>query len=164
MINFLDNLLNKMGIWFGIIFKITIPAILFYYPFKMMMLGGVLLASILRIDTGIVSQNSQLIASFLFIIFVAILIFLPRLASAIEFILTPVYLVSLYYIYSLLFNVQFFSLNITDSAPFININKATVVALAIFITFKILFFFFVVINRKNIEEAQIKDAKRNRLL
>ena len=163
MINFLDNLLNKMGIWFGIIFKITIPAILFYYPFKMIMLAGVLLASILGIDMGTFGQNSQMIASFLFVIFVAILIFSPRVASAIEFILTPIYLVSLYYIYSLLFNVQFFSLNITDSAPFINMNKATVVALAIFIIFKILFFFFVVINRNNIEEAHIQDAKRNRI-
>ena len=70
MINFLDNLLNKMGIWFGIIFKITIPAILFYYPFKMIMLAGVLLASILGIDMGVFGQNSQMIASFLFIIFV----------------------------------------------------------------------------------------------
>ena len=163
MINFLDNLLNKMGIWFGIIFKITIPAILFYYPFKMIRLAGVLLASILGIDMGAFGQNSQMIASFLFVIFVAILIFSPRVASAIEFILTPIYLVSLYYIYSLLFNVQFFSLNITDSAPFININKATVVALAVFIIFKILFFFFVVINRNNIEEAHIQDAKRNRI-
>ena len=163
MINFLDNLLNKMGIWFGIIFKITIPAILFYYPFKMIMLAGVLLASILGIDMGAFGQNSQMIASFLFVIFVAILIFSPRVASAIEFILTPIYLVSLYYIYSLLFNVQFFSLNITDSAPFINMNKATVVALAVFIIFKILFFFFVVINRNNIEEAHIQDAKRNRI-
>ena len=163
MINFLDNLLNKMGIWFGIIFKITIPAILFYYPFKMIMLGGVLLASILGIDMGAFGQNSQMIASFLFVIFVAILIFSPRVASAIEFILTPIYLVSLYYIYLLLFNVQFFRLNITDSAPFINMNKATVVALAVFIIFKILFFFFVVINRNNIEEAHIQDAKRNRI-
>ena len=163
MINFLDNLLNKMGIWFGIIFKITIPAILFYYPFKMIMLAGALLASILGIDMGVFGQNSQMIASFLFIIFVAILIFSPRVASAIEFILTPIYLVSLYYIYLLLFNVQFFRLNITDSAPFINMNKATVVALAIFIIFKILFFFFVVINRNNIEEAHIQDAKRNRI-
>ena len=163
MINFLDNLLNKMGIWFGIIFKITIPAILFYYPFKMIMLAGVLLASILGIDMGAFGQNSQMIASFLFVIFVAILIFSPRVASAIEFILTPIYLVSLYYIYAVLFNVQFFRLNITDSAPFINMNKATVVALAIFIIFKILFFFFVVINRNNIEEAHIQDAKRNRI-
>lgn len=163
MINFLDNLLNKMGIWFGIIFKITIPAILFYYPFKMIMLAGVLLASILGIDMGAFGQNSQMIASFLFVIFVAILIFSPRVASAIEFILTPIYLVSLYYIYLLLFNVQFFSLNITDSAPFINMNKATVVALAVFIIFKILFFFFVVINRNNIEEAHVQDAKRNRI-
>ena len=163
MINFLDNLLNKMGIWFGIIFKITIPAILFYYPFKMIMLAGVLLASILGIDMGAFGQNSQMIASFLFVIFVAILIFSPRVASAIEFILTPIYLVSLYYIYAVLFNVQFFRLNITDSAPFINMNKATVVALAVFIIFKILFFFFVVINRNNIEEAHIQDAKRNRI-
>lgn len=163
MINFLDNLLNKMGIWFGIIFKITIPALLFFYPFKMTMFGVAMLATAFGIDTGEFGQNSQLIAGFLYTIFVVILIFLPRVASAIEFILTPIYLVSLYYVYLLLFGVQFYSLNITDIAPFINMNKASVVFLAIFIVFKILFFFFVVINRSNIEKSQIKDAKRNRL-
>ena len=129
-----------MGIWFGIIFKITIPALLFYYPFKMIALGSTLLATIIGINIGIIGQYSQLIAGFLYIIFVVILIFMPKVASVIEFIVTPIYLVSLYYFYQLLFNVQFYSLNITDSAPFINMNKANVMFLIVFIIFKILFF------------------------
>jgi hypothetical protein len=164
MVNFLDNLLKKMGIWFGIIFKVTIPALLFFYPSKMIVLGAVFLVSSLGINLGVIGEKSQLIAVFLYVIFVLILIFMPKVASVIEFVATPIYLVSLYYLYQLLFKVQFYSLNITDSAPFINMNKANVVLLAIFIFFKILFFFFVVINKNNIEKAQIQHAKSNRLL
>lgn len=160
MVKFLDNLLKKMGVWFGIIFKIIIPAILFFYPFKMLMTGGLLLANILGIDTKTFAPQSQTVVIFLYVVFLVMLIFAPKVASAIEFIITPLYFISLYYMYLLLFNVQFFSLNITDSAPFININKANVILLVIFIIFKILFFFFILINKKNIEKAHIQNAKR----
>lgn len=164
MIKFFDNLLKRMGIWFGIIFKITIPALLFFYPFKMIILEGVFLVSSLGIKLGVIGQKSQLIAVFLYVIFVLILIFMPKTASVIEFIVVPIYFISLYHLYNTLFEVQFYSFNITDSAPFINMNKANVVLLVIFVFFKILFFIFLVINKKNIEKAQIKQAINNRLL
>ena len=163
MLKFLDTLLNKMGVWFGIVFKITIPAILYYYPLQILALAGVLLATILEIDIGVIGQYSQIIAISLYVIFVIILIFLPKVASVLEFLITPAYLFALHYVYLLLFKVQFYRPNITDIAPYINRNKANVLLLIVFMFFKIVFFFFVVIDKKNIKKTKRKNVKRNRL-
>ena len=154
MINFIDNLLRKMGPAFGIIFKIIIPAVLFFYPFKMLVYGFSLFSIDLGFDASPVMQHSQIISFVLFMIFVLLLIFCPRVASVIEFIVTPLYFISLYYFYNMLFQINFFSLSFSGSAPYLVINKICAVLIVVFIIFKILFFFFIMLNQKNLNKPE----------
>ena len=144
----IDYFLKKLGSAFGVIFKVLIPAVLYFFPFKILILGLAYLLLQLGVSTFL-AKNIETVYIVLYIIFVMMLVFLPKVASAIEFVLTPLYLVAVEYVYTVLFKTHFYSLVFSRNIYDININRICVVALLIFIAFKIIFFIYI---RNNIDK------------
>ncbi|MDO4748170.1 MAG: hypothetical protein Q4A12_03230 [Eubacteriales bacterium] len=156
MINAIDLFLKKLGPMYGIVFKLLIPAVLFYFPFKMLVLTSVIGFSMFGITVSY-GHYVDIIVLVIYIVFVAMLIFLPKVASAIEFVVTPLYFVALKYEYLILFNVDFYSFDFSSQVYQINLHRMLVILIIVFILFKLLFFVFVKLNRKNI----IKEKRKN---
>ncbi len=158
MLSFLaiDTFLKKLGSAFNGIFKILIPALLFYFPFKVLTFTAVILLSLLGISTSL-GENIETVYIVLYICFVILLVLLPKVASAIEFVLTPLYFIALHFEYSILFKTNFYSFDFSQKIYEINYNRICVIALVIFMIFKIIFFLYMKHNRERIYELEMDE-------
>ena len=157
MYKLISSLLDKMGNWFGIVFKILIPAIVMYRPirftaFTIYVYGGLLTGNV-RFFNDIGKFSIYLF----YLILLLLLYFSPEAASVFEFVMIPSYILNLI----LLSTIEYFQINIVgiESALQPYIRMAPVVVL--FLAFKILFYFFVKSNRDKLEEGRYNKFNDN---
>ena len=146
-------LLDKMGNWFGIIFKILLPLVLMYRPLKTLALSIVVFGTYYGGSPA--SLNSFAIGMFwlMYVVFLVLLIFSPKVASACEFFLIAYYMAFILFIYhagvtsNAFESLTSYLITYIIELPFI----------LLFLTGKIIFFFFIRHNRMNIEKMKSRD-------
>ena len=145
MFKLFSILLEKMGNWFGIVFKIVLPAVFMYRPIKMVSLSLVVFGSAFGADINILNKFSLIAFVVIYVAFLIMLLLFPKTASATEFVLIFYYFGCLYaFIFVDFFNERVISginevaLNYARMAPFV----------LLFLIGKILFFIFLKVNQK----------------
>ena len=91
MFKLFSTLLERMGNWFGIIFKILLPAVIMYRPIKMVGFSLLVFGSILGGDVSSLNNFGIILFVIIYIVFGIMLILFPKAASALEFILILYY-------------------------------------------------------------------------
>lgn len=150
-----STLLEKMGNWFGIIFKIILPIIIMYRPIRLAAYTVYVYGTTLGGDYYTFNGLGEVIYYILYAIFILLVFLFPKAASGFEFVVIPYYFVSLILFKSI--EVFELALNGLDSILTTYIRVAPFVAL--FFVGKILFYIFIRTNRGKIEEARRKKFK-----
>ena len=146
----ISSLFEKMGNWYGIVFKLIIPFFVMYRPIKAFIFSFVLMVTA---GGGNIFSSSDM-GLFMFIIlyavFVLLLFLLPKVASAIEFVF-----ITWYFVFLIVFAILNFgggsSANIWHILSTYSRELPWVI---IFLSGKIFVFFFVRSNSKEYEKAQ----------
>ena len=155
MSNFIFLALDKMGNWFGIIFKIILPLFAMYRPIKTFTLSFAVFGALLGGDSQMLSDIGVIAFFVLYGIFAVLLIFLPKVASATEFFLIFFYLG----FWALVYFAAPHSIHFEGMTKiFLTYLKALPLVM-IFLAGKIFFFYFVRKNYMSI--AQIKSRSRH---
>ena len=141
-----------MGSWFGVVFKIILPAVVMYRPIKMFSLSVV----VFGLSLGGESQslnNFSLILFFLTYAVVVIMLFLfPKAASVVEFFLIFYYFACLVVFYF----VDFFRLSFEGMTDIVHNYARALPLVIVFLIGKILFFIFIKTNRYEFEKGKKK--------
>ena len=150
MSKFIFATLDKLGNWFGIIFKIILPLIAMYRPIKTFTLSFAAFGSLLGGDSQNLSDIGVISFFILYGILVLLLIFLPKVASATEFFLIFFYLG----FWALVYFAAPYNVHFEGLTELLRTYLMALPLVVVFLAGKIFFFFFVKKNYKNI--AQIK--------
>lgn len=140
----LDIMMYKMGKAYGLIFKLIIPFFVMLIPFDQM-LGLIFgaeyivffipiidVVKVLEVNPLYLGTYSLDIIGGAFLAFAVILVFFPKVASAIEFILLPSYVLFLYVILNWQFNT---------------LGLISLIAVLVFLGFKILTFVITILRK-----------------
>lgn len=141
--------LEKMGNWFGVIFKILIPLLVMYRPIKAFIFTFVLLGTINGGDSYLSSDLGVIVFGILYAIFTLLLIFLPKVASVTEFVLIGWYFVFLIITYSGAYSALF-----PDVTHIMNTYSKELPLVIAFLAGKIFFFVFIKVNGKEYEKKK----------
>lgn len=146
----ITSLFEKMGNWFGIVFKLILPFFVMYRPIKTFVFSLVLLVT----GIGGNSFSSNDMGVFVFIIvyavFVLLLFLLPKVASATEFVL-----IGWYFVFLIFLAVSGLSILPGEMLNhFLNTYSQELPWVIIFLAGKIFIFFFVKSHSKEYEKAQ----------
>ena len=152
----IDTFLKKLGSAFNGIFKVLIPALLYFFPFKVLVFSSVIFLTQFGFPLKF-GGNTETAYIVLYLCFVILLVLKPKIASAIEFVITPIYFVAVQYEYSILFNLNFYSFDFSVNIFDININRMCVIALVVFMIFKVLFYMYLRQNRDRIYELEMDE-------
>lgn len=152
MYKLISNLLDKMGNWFGIIFKILLPAVIMYRPIRLTSFTIYVYGALLTGNTVAFNDIGKISVYAFYILLLCLLIFLPKAASVFEFIMVPYYIVNLI----VLSTVEYFSISVVGIEDALKpyIRMAPVIIL--FIICKLVFFFFIRANRDKLEADRMK--------
>lgn len=155
MSRFILNVLEKMGKWFGIIFKVIIPLLVMYRPIKTFVFSFVVIGTYFGGSAQDINKIGLVAFCILYAIFFVLLMFFSKVASATEFVLIAYYFIFLAFIYLAGYYSNFFA-GMTDILY--SYSKAIPIVL-LFLAGKIFFFFFVRKNYMSI--AQLKYENSN---
>lgn len=146
--------LEKLGNWFGIIFKIVVPIIAMYRPIKTLSFSVVVFGAYLGGNSDALNTFAIVMFGLLYVILVVLLICTPKVASAVEFLTIGYYFAFLGFVYVAGFYSSFFS-DITHYLP-TYIKELPIVL--VFLAGKIIFFFFIRSNRAVIEQMKTQNS------
>lgn len=147
MFRFFSALLDKMGNWFGIIFKMILPAILMYRPIKMFAFSVLVFGVTLGGNSYSFNDLGVVLFYIVYAILVLMLLLFPQVASAMEFALMGYYFLSL----TVFSTVGYFADRLVGIETVIHANARAVPLVAAFLAGKILFYIFIRVNRDKIE-------------
>ena len=152
MFKLFSTLLERMGNWFGIIFKILLPAVIMYRPIKMVGFSLLVFGAILGGDVSSLNNFGIILFVIFYVVFGIMLILFPKAASALEFILI------LYYFGCIIaFGFSdFFTQRIVGIADVAFTYAKMAPFIFIFLLGKVLFFIFLKVNRDKIEQNRRK--------
>ena len=154
MSKFIFAILDKLGNWFGIIFKIILPLFVMYRPIKTFTLSFAVFGSLLGGDSQKISDIGVIAFFVLYAAITMLLIFLPKVASATEFFLIFFYFGFWAFVYfAAPYNIHFSGLS-----ELLRTYLMASPLVAVFLAGKIFFFFFIKRNHTNI--SQIKSKNR----
>ena len=142
MTKFILNVLEKMGKWFGIIFKIIIPLLVMYRPIKNFAFSFVVFGTYFGSDAQQINKLGFIVFCILYAVFIMLLLLFPKVASATEFVLIGYYFAFLVFAYI----AGFYSGYFASVANILNEYTKAVPIVVLFLVGKVFFFFFV---RKN---------------
>lgn len=147
MFKSLSSLLDKMGIWFGVIFKFIIPVLVMYRPIKTFALTVTIF--LMTVGGSPQSMNNLGIVAFylIYAVLIVMLILLPKVASAMEFVLIFCYFAFL----GMFYFVDYFSMHIADLNNIILTYVRVLPLVLTFLAGKIFFFIFIRKNKQKIE-------------
>lgn len=146
-------ILDKLGVWFGIIFKMVLPFLVMYRPIKTFAFSIVVVGTYYMGSSPSLNTFGIVLFYLIYAVLLALLIWFPKVASAVEFVLIGVYFAFIGGLYVL----GFYSSFVRSMAPFLHIYIKELPFVAVFFVGKILFFFFLLSNRKDIEEMKRED-------
>lgn len=158
MFKFVSAVLEKMGNWFGIIFKIIIPLAVMYRPIKAFSFSLVLIGTFCGGDSQDLSDLGVIVFGVLYGIFILMLIFFPKLASATEFFLIFCYFAFLATVYIAGFYSDFFA----GMSQILHTYARELPLVIVFLAGKIFFFFFIKANNEKYEK--VKERKNQWIL
>ncbi len=152
MYKFITSLLDKMGSWFGIVFKIILPLVIMYRPIRLTAFTVYVYGALISGNVTAFNDLGQIAIYALYIVLLCMLFLAPKAASVFEFVMVPYYLINLI----ILTTAEYFELNVAglEEALVPYVRMAPVVIL--FIAFKIFFYFFIKVNREKLEEDRLK--------
>ena len=154
MFKFLSFVVEKMGVWFGIIFKLVLPLLVMYMPIKSFAYSIAIIGVYYNSYPPSIVAFGIVVFGLSYIVLLALLIWFPKVASAFEFVLMAIYIAFL----ATLFFGGNFSSYISHIADMSFWNYASTLPLVlVFLVGKIIFFFFIRENRKQLMRAQRHD-------
>lgn len=157
MYKIISSLFEKMGNWFGIVFKMIIPFFVMYRPLKAFVFSCILLETADGGNFYFFSRFGFLVFVFMYIILMVLLIFFPKVASAVEFVLIIWYFAFLIYL-----GVSDFSVDSAKNAEHLIITYSQELPLVIlFLAGKLFVFFFVRAHSKEYETKQDRIKERS---
>lgn len=95
MYKIISSLFEKMGNWFGIIFKLVLPFLVMYRPIKTFIFSFVLIEASYSGSAYFTSEFGLFLFIFVYVVFTLLLFLLPKVASATEFVFITWYFVFL---------------------------------------------------------------------
>ena len=155
MSKFIFATLDKLGNWFGIIFKIILPLFVMYRPIKTFTLSFATFGALLGGDSHKLSDIGVIAFFVLYGVVVLLLIFLPKVASATEFFLILFY----FGFWALVYFAAPYNIHFAGMSELIRTYLTALPLVVVFLAGKIFFYFFVRKNRISI--AQIKSENSN---
>lgn len=158
MFKLISVALEKMGNWFGIIFKMIIPFAVMYRPIKTFTFFIVLAGTFCGGDSHALSDMGVIVFGILYGVFALLLIFLPKVASVTEFVLIGFYFAFLAISYIAGFYSDFFA----AMSQLLHTYAKALPLVIVFLMGKILFFFFIRTNNESYEK--MKDQKNQWIL
>lgn len=147
MFKLFSSILEKMGNWFGIIFKILLPAVIMYRPIKMVGFSLLVFGAMFGGDITSLNNFGLILFALVYVVFVVMLFLFPKAASALEFILIFYYFGCLVafgfsdFFTQRIMGIEGIAFTYAKMAPFV----------FVFLVGKILFFIFLKVNRNKIE-------------
>ncbi len=154
MFKLIAGIVERMGNWFGIIFKIVLPFIVMYRPIKTLSFSIVVFGAYYGGNADFLNTIALALFGLLYVILVALLICAPKVASAVEFLLIAYYFAFLGFVYFAGFYSSFFE----GMNHYLLIYIRELPLVLIFLTGKIIFFFFIRSNRASLEQMKKQDA------
>ncbi len=150
MFRLISVVLDKMGNWFGIIFKMVLPFAVMYRPIKTFTFFLVLVGTFFGGDSHVLSDMGVIAFFVLYGMFALILVFLPKTASVTEFVLIGFYFAFLASAYVAGFYIDFFA----AMTQVLHTYARAIPLVIVFLAGKILFFFFIRANNENYEKMK----------
>ena len=95
MFKFFSMVLEKMGSWFGIVFKIIIPIFVMYRPIKLTAFTIFIYGTTLGGDFYTFDGLGEVIYYSLYGIFILLVFLFPKVASGFEFVVIPYYFINI---------------------------------------------------------------------
>lgn len=151
MYKLISTLLDKMGNWFGIIFKILIPAIIMHRPIRLASFTIYVYGGLITGNVNLFHDLGKMSVYLFYIMLALLLLFSPKAASVFEFVVIPYYFLNLI----LLSTVEYFQVNIVGLEDALQPYIRMAPLVAVFLVCKILFYFFVILNRDKMEEERL---------
>lgn len=147
MYRLISTLLDKMGSWFGVVFKILLPAIIMYRPIRLTAFTIYIYGALLSGNTNAFNDFGKIAIYVLYLVLGLMLIFAPEAASVFEFVMVPYYLINLI----ILSTVEYFEVNVAGLEQALEPYVRMAPVVIGFIICKIVFYFFINANRDRLE-------------
>lgn len=141
-------MLNRMGAWFGIIFKLVIPALVIYRPIKTFALSVTMFGMEIYGPSQSVSNLGIVIFYLIYAILIIMLILFPKIASAMEFVLIFYYFAFL----GALYFIDYFSTTFAQTDQIFHTYIREIPLVLVFLAGKIFFFIFIKKNKTILDE------------
>ena len=147
MFRIVSSILDKMGNWFGVVFKILIPIVLMYFPIRLSVLSVYIYGVAGGGDHTTFDGLCEVIFWLLYLIFAAMAFLVPKAASAMEFVIIPYYILTLI----ICSKSSYLELMVKDIDVTVAFYAKLLPFVLIFLAGKIMFYFFIRNNRARIE-------------
>ena len=146
------NLLEKMGKWFGIIFKIIIPLLVMYRPIKNFAFSFVVFGTYYGTEAQQINKFGMIVFCILYAVFLILLLLFPKAASATVFVLIAYYFAFFVFAYIAGFYSGFFA----GVSNILNEYAKAFPIVVLFLVGKVFFFFFVRRNYMSIAHTKLE--------
>ena len=152
MFNFVSRALDKMGNWFGIIFKLILPAVVMYRPAKFFALSFLVYGTTLGGDFRSLNGFCEILFYAVCGVLLLMLLLFPKAASATEF-----GLMGLYFINLTVFSVTDYFTNLVSGLEgALSIYFKWLPVIILFFAGKIFFYIYLSKNRVEIARKQMQ--------
>ena len=158
MYKILSAVFNKMESWFGVVFKILIPALVMILPIKLTTYSIYIYGVTFGGDYYSLSGFSEVLFYILYALLILAAILFPRVASAMEFVIIPYYVLTLV-ISSMVSDI---TMMLTSFEEQLTSYWYALPFVMVFLVFKIIFYFFIRSHKELfLKEKEEKYEKNN---
>lgn len=157
MFRLFSAILDKMGSWFGVIFKIIIPVLVMFLPTKLAVYSIYIFGVTLGGEYYSLSGFCEVAFYLVYAFFILMAILFPRVATVMEFIIIPYYLLTL--ILSSTLNP--IVLMLTSLEEQLTSYWYVLPFVLVFVAFKIAFHFFISSNRDAFQKEKEEKYEKN---
>lgn len=147
MFRLISGILDKMGNWFGVVFKIIIPIALMYFPIRLSVLSVYIYGVAFGGNRTTFDGLCDVMFWLLYLIFVTMAFLIPKVASAMEFVIIPYYMLTLI----ICAKSNYLAMMVKDIDVTVAFYAKLLPFVLIFLAGKIMFYFFIKNNRARIE-------------
>lgn len=147
MFRLISGILDKMGNWFGVVFKIIIPIVVMYYPTRLAVLSVYIYGIAYGGSYTTFEGLCEVMFWLLYLIFVAMAFLIPKVASIMEFIIIPYYMLTLI----ICANSSLIAMMVKNIDATVDFYVKVLPFALVFLAGKIMFYFFIRNNRAQIE-------------
>ncbi len=147
MFKLISGILDKMGNWFGVVFKIIIPIVVMYYPIRFSVLSIYIYGVAYGGSHTTFDGLCEVMFWLLYLIFVAMVFLIPKVASGMEFIIASYYIITLI----ICAKSAYLGMMVKNLDVTVDFYAKLLPLVLVFLAGKIMFYFFIKNNRARIE-------------